>query len=75
MVSKGRIILRWNWWEIMPNKENVNTAKLHHIFYAHFVEGALKHFFHSESGAVGHYTFTKHQFFPLQCTGICASPI
>ena len=57
----------------MPNKENMNMAKLHCIFYVHFVEGALQHFFHNESGVVGHYTCTKHQFFPLQRTGMCAS--
>ena len=68
-----RIILKWNQWEIMPGKENMNTAKLHRVFYVHLVEGALQHFFHTKSGAVGHYTCAKHQFYPLQRTGICAS--
>ena len=36
-------------------------------------DAALQHVLHNESDVVGHYACAKHQFSPLQCTGICAS--
>ena len=35
------IVLKWNQWEIMPRKENMNTTKLQRIFLCSFCRTAM----------------------------------